>query len=246
MLPPWLPEFRERWAPQREEPIVIEALLETPFSVDPHHPIMLEGILACAGIAATIGVTPDAAGFDPRELVDLPVPIADQRTGGRLVARVSAGHAADSRGAIRYVRKRARAEHYGLASVNDSTGEHKSYNLPIACRLTSTLRWHAVGDPERIEPLLALTYSIGRGRQHGLGVVAGWRIRPCQDARTLCWLDDELGQPTRPLPVESVADAQGTFGEDVAVARVGYRAPYWHPKVQTLCAVPSAGYYSRA
>lgn len=241
---PWLPDFRARWSPRRAEPLLIEALLATPFSVDPHHPIMIEGALACAALQVSLGCTPDEAGFDPQALIDLPVPIEDMRRCGVLVARSSAGHAADSRGAVRYVRKRARAEHYGLATVNDSTGEHKSYNLPVSCRLAAVLRWHVVGDGEQIEHLLSLVHSLGRGRQHGLGTVAGWRVTPCPEAATLCWRDDQ--GPTRPLPVESAAAARDEFGEEVAVARVGWRAPYWHPHTQTLCAVPSHRYYARA
>jgi hypothetical protein len=227
----WLHDA-EAWLPNRSEVLEVTALMASPVAIDPQHPLMLEGALGCAVIAMVTGRTPDEVGLGPRGHVDIPVPIADGERLGLRVARASQAHG-DGLGVVRYVRKRTRTEALRLARVAE-VAEYKAFNLPVVGKLYSLLRWCVVGDGSKLERLLRLVMALGRGRQGGLGAVHGWRVRPAE--RDTSWTDG--GLPTRPLPVASREDAAREFGSGIEVARIGYRAPYWHPETAKLCAVP--------
>ena len=220
------------WLPASSEPLEISALMASPVAIDPQHPLMLEGALACAVIAMVTGRTPDEVGLGAGGHVDIPVPIADGEREGCMVARASQAMG-DGLGVVRYVRKRTRTEALALAKVVE-VAEFKAFNLPVVAKLYPVLRWCVVGDGAKLEQLLRLVHALGRGRQGGLGAVQGWRVRPA--ASDWSWTQD--GQPTRPLPVSSREAAVVEFGPRAEVARIGYRAPYWHPQVSRLCAVP--------
>lgn len=235
---PWQREA-QAWLPARSDVLEVCALMETPVAIDPQHPLMLEGALGCAVIAMATGRTPDEAGLGASVHVDIPVPIRDGERDGLKVARASQAMG-DGLGVIRYVRKRTRTEAMGLAKVPE-IGCYKAFNLPVVAKLYAMLRWCVVGDGEKLERLLSIVHALGRGRQGGLGAVAGWRVRPAADDWS--WTrPDPLAErrlvPTRPLPVSSRAAAVAEFGPRAEVARIGYRAPYWHPGVSRLCAVP--------
>lgn len=220
------------WLAGQVETLEVSALMASPVAIDPQHPLMLEGALGCAVIAAVTGRTPDEVGLGASTFVDLPIPIADGEREGCKVARASQA-AGEGLGVVRYIRKRTRSEALGLAKVVE-VAEFKAFNLPVVAKLYSVLRWCVFGDGAKLEQLLRLVHALGRGRQGGLGAVQGWRVRPA--ASDWSWTKD--GQPTRPLPVSSRAAAVAEFGPRAEVARIGYRAPYWHPAVSRLCAVP--------
>jgi len=227
------------WLPARAEPLEISALMASPVAIDPQHPLMLEGALGCAVIAAVTGLTPDEVGLGAHAFVDVPVPIADGEREGCRVARASQAMG-DGLGVVRYVRKRTRVEALGLAKVAE-VAEFKAFNLPVVAKLYPVLRWYVVGDGAKLEQLLRLVHALGRGRQGGLGAVQGWRVRTA--ASDWSWTQEDPTAerrqvPTRPLPVSSKAAAVAEFGPRAEVARIGYRAPYWHPSVSRLCAVP--------
>jgi hypothetical protein len=232
----WLDECRARFGAREHlsRPHVIEAILAAPVAIDPQQPIMLEGALQCAAIAAVTGRTPDEVGLDSRVFTDVPIPIADGVRAGLRVARCSAAEGT-MRARERYVRRRPRSERYALPVVRETLGEFKAWSLPMPTRLVSVLRWHAFADPERLFELLPLVQSIGRSRQAGLGQVAFWRMLPEKTDRS--WLNED-GNPARPLPVASPATARAEFGQGVQIGIVGYRAPYWHVKARALCALP--------
>lgn len=231
----WLGACRERFGARAHmvAPHVVEAVLASPVAIDPQHPIMLEGALQCAAIAAVTGRTPDDVGLGPRVLVDVPIPVADEMRAGRLVARCSAAEF-DAIESQRYVRRKPRSERYALGVVRETLGEFKAWSLPVATMITSVLRWRVDADAERLFALLPDVQAIGRSRQGGLGQVALWRMLP---AKVDPWRRAD-GSPARPLPVKSVAAARAEFGAGVQVAVVGYRAPYWHVAARTLCALP--------
>lgn len=229
----WLRDA-EAWLPACSEPLEISALMAAPVAIDPQHPLMLEGALGCAVIAMVTGLTPEEVGLGASEFTDIPVPIADGEREGFVVARASQAEGDGlGLGVVRYVRKRTRCEALGLSKVAE-VAEFKAFNLPVIAKLYPVLRWHVVGDGAKLESLLRIVHALGRGRQGGLGAVQGWRVRPA--ASDWSWVRD--GQPTRPLPVASRAAAVVEFGKRAEVARIGYRAPYWHPQVSRLCAVP--------
>ena len=228
---PWLRDAAA-WLPECSEPLEVSALMSSPVAIDPQHPLMLEGALGCAVIAMMTGRTPDEAGLGASVFVDIPVPIEDGEREGCKVARASQAEG-DGLGVVRYVRKRTRCEALGLSKVVE-VAEFKAFNLPVIAKLYPVLRWHVVGDGAMLESLLRIVHALGRGRQGGLGAVQGWRVRPA--ASDWSWVRD--GQPTRPLPVASREAARAEFGPRADVARIGYRAPYWHPQVSRLCAVP--------
>lgn len=232
----WLSECRERFGAREHlaRPHLVEAVLAAPVAIDPQHPIMLEGALQCAAIAAVTGRTPDEVGLDSRVFVDIPIPIADGVRRGVRVARCSAAVGA-SLARERYVRRRPRSERYALPVVRETLGEFKAWSLPVPVRVTPVLRWHVVADAERLFQLLLDVHAIGRSRQAGLGHVALWRMQPVRDDRS--WRGED-GAPMRPLPVVSASAAREEFGRSVDVATVGYRAPYWHVQTRALCALP--------
>lgn len=232
----WLDTCRERFGAREHvaRPHVVEALLAAPVAIDPQHPIMLEGALQAAAIAAVTGETGREVGLDSRVFVDVPIPIVDGVRAGLRVARCSAAEG-DMIAGERYVRRRPRSERYALSVVRETLGEFKAWSLPVPTRTTSVLRWHVVADPERLYVLLQDVQAIGRGRQGGLGHVALWRMQPAKADRS--WRRED-GAPARPLPVETLAAARAEFGAGVQVAEVGYRAPYWHNQVRSLCALP--------
>ena len=234
---PWLSELADRFGARagNVELVTVEALMRTPVAIDPHHPVMLEGALACAGIALVTGRTADEVGFAPGVHVDVPVPIADAARGDYKVARISQASGAGL-GVVRYVRKRTRTDALALRRVDETCADFKALNMPVVARLYTILTWHAHADADRLRELLRVVHALGRGRQGGLGAVGGWRVRPATQDRS--WIDPDTGAPTRPLPVATRADAAAEFGAGVQVARIGYRAPYWHTACATLCAVP--------
>lgn len=227
------------WLPGQVETLEVSALMASPVAIDPQHQLMLEGALGCAVIAAVTGRTPDEVGLGAGRYVDLPVPIADGEREGCKVARASQAMG-EGLGVVRYIRKRTRSEALGLAKVAE-VAEFKAFNLPVVGKLYPVLRWCVVGDGEKLERLLRLVHALGRGRQGGLGAVQGWRVRPA--ASDWSWTQEDPAAPrrrvpTRPLPVSSREAAVAEFGPRAEVARIGYRAPYWHPAVARLCAVP--------
>ncbi len=234
--PAWLETCRARFGAREHvsRPHVVEAVLSAPVAIDPQHPIMLEGALQCAAIAAVTGRTPDEVGLGPGVFVDIPIPIADQVRHGRRVARCSAAEC-DAIAGERYVRRRPRSERYALSQVRETLGEYKAWSLPVPTRIAAVLRWHVVADPERLYALLPDVLAIGRSRQGGLGHVALWRMMPAKVDRS--WRRED-GSPARPLPVTSPAAARAEFGPGVQLAEVGYRAPYWHNEARALCALP--------
>jgi hypothetical protein len=108
--------------------------------------------------------------------------------------------------------------------ANTEVGRWKPLRIPLVVTATRTLRWRALGDPDRIRALLAAVPAIGKKRSQGEGMVLDWQVDDAgpPDARQVCWLDD--GRIARPFP----ARYDRWLGVDTPdVVPHAARPPYW-------------------
>jgi hypothetical protein len=171
-------------------------------------------------------------------LVDVAIPIADVTIGGEPIAVVSAGWWPEiAEEGVRFRRKRADGDAYGLDKLMVNGGWGKSLNIPVATLVTPYLDFYLCGDRALLDELLQDGGGIGRDSVRGLGTVMGWEWAPDLEDRALLL----GGAPQRVLP--RVEDGSrydirlldpGTFDERVATTR----APYWVQARAKPCVVP--------
>jgi CRISPR type IV-associated protein Csf3 len=95
--------------------------------------------------------------------------------------------------------------------------------MPTPYRHALAVSWCVVGEPEQIRALLQLVTHLGKKTEMGWGAVADWSVEPS----SVDWsVRDAAGRLMRPVPAET-----GML--------YGYRPPYWHPRNQTTCEMPS-------
>jgi hypothetical protein len=100
--------------------------------------------------------------------------------------------------------------------------------------IAPVIEWSVRADRERLRSLLAQLHSLGRNSGAGMGEGAGWEL--LDDFRDASLERD--GKPARPIPVASCEEACKRYGNDVEIAEVGVRGPYWSRRNRTLAAVP--------
>lgn len=110
------------------------------------------------------------------------------------------------------------------ARVPISGGRYRAYRMPTPYRHALGVSWCVVGEPEQIRGLLHLVTHLGKKTEMGWGCVMEWSVEPASEDWSVRATDGSL---TRPVPV----DAGGIL--------YGYRPPYWHPRNQTMCEMPS-------
>jgi hypothetical protein len=131
---PWLQRAGERWGCVNAEPLRLRAWLAAPIVWDAYDGLRIEGAIQHAVVAIEAGVPSDVFADAPRDLsVDIPIPIADVEIGGRQIACASLAVAPPCAiETVRFLRKRARVEALGVASVMIGQGPYKSMQIPKA------------------------------------------------------------------------------------------------------------------
>lgn len=235
---PWVPITHERWGcrPGREEPLLVEAVLESPIAIDPQYHVALDGIAQWVVVADSTQMQPfDAFASYSGPSPDIGLPIATTEISDARIYCVSDGVPSHAQGLVRFQRRRARIDRLNLDRVDTSTAEHKSIQVPNQSTLAWSISWHCMGDRERLVALLDRCHSLGRSRAGGMGLVHGWRVSAAANDHSLVAAD---GQPARRFPVASRAIAEGLFGRGVATGVVSVRPPYYMRASATLCALP--------
>lgn len=109
------------------------------------------------------------------------------------------------------------------ARVPISGGFYRAYHAPIIYRHAICVWWYVCGDPREIERLLTMVTHLGKKTVQGWGAVAEWRVEPASADYSVTGPTGEL---MRPVP-----DECGTL--------YGIRPPYWLPKHQIPCRLPT-------
>ena len=218
-----------RWSCELSAPLTLRAWMAAPIAWDPYQGLPCEGALQWAVVALSSGQTPDEAfaGVPMDQAVEIPIPIEDTEMLGRRIALASwAQPSPEAIETIRYRRKRARAEEYGLAKVQINGGPYKSLNIAVPTLTCAWLDFHAVGDRPKLGELLPHVTHLGRNRAGGMGHVLGWEIMDDPEHRALT----DRGRLMRTLPVGcGIEPRPGTF----TIRHSTTRAPYWHRR--SLC-----------
>lgn len=268
---PWLERARARWTPRTVEPLHLRIWLASPVAYDGRDPLTIEGALqyvvvkreACRetgdhgagglwGDLRQPGITPDDVFADcPRGYrVDVPTPIADVTIAGRLIACASIGwpapYPAHAEG-IRWRRKRADVDAYGITKANVSGGWTKALNIPVQTLATPWLDVYVRGDRMLLAELVQDTAfgGLGRDSTRGLGTILGVEIGSDHDDRSLL----HRGAPQRVLPLveDGPFDARRFAPGTWEAREAPTRAPYWvqtdiseyrEPVGITRCAAP--------
>lgn len=135
--------------------------------------------------------------------------------------------------------------------VQTNSGPFRSYRIPRWSELCERIVWYAEGDLEEVRRLLTTHAThLGKQRQSGMGVVAGWDVEAHDEGeRRWLWRDQEQGLPARAIPVEWLPEIEttqpaGDYFEAVddfasPVRRVAsIRPPHWLPEHHVECLVP--------
>lgn len=123
------------------------------------------------------------------------------------------------------------------ATLSERQGRYRARRMPLLVTDAAALTWHAVGDPERIEQLVAGITAVGKKRSQGEGHVLNWTVTPAPDLDEFTaahlYPDGRLGRPT---PAACLA---GHDVDDGGVGTAGLRAPYMHPARQETLHLPA-------
>ena len=123
-------------------------------------------------------------------------------------------------------------------TVSDRQGRYRARRMPLLVTPCSSLTWHAVGDPERIQRVLEGIDSIGKKRSSGEGQVLRWHVDVAteldESSAAHLHADGTLG---RPVP----DSCRRRLGEvlDGGRGRAGVRPPYMHPARQHELFLPA-------
>lgn len=127
-----------------------------------------------------------------------------------------------------------RAAQRPLPYTHPTGGAYRDVMMAAPVVICGSLRWHAVGDPERIADLLTPLTFIGRRRSVGEGGVLAWTVTEVPDADPARWahLGDD-GNLIRPCPVECAETLGVPYRRDVR----GLRPPNHHDDRKMALAV---------
>lgn len=206
-------------------------------------PAMLDGVLATAARRERLGHL--YGGIVDHHLEDLPLVRWSDHCGSRWVwAATCAELPADVIEDVRWWHKRSfdslRAEiMVDKLPANTDIGPTKAWRMPRVVTVTGEVAWWAIGDPTRLEDLVASVHQIGDGRSSGEGLVTSWTVTdhgPVDAAAKARIIAAADGTPARPWPARAAAGL-GFDGVDVVQHTV--RPPYWRPPQTTL---PGGGF----
>jgi CRISPR type IV-associated protein Csf3 len=232
---PWLDRLRRELTPRDVRPLRVRLWLTQPVAASPDG-LHLDGALSYVAVEAATGAPPGDA-FDgyrgPPPSIQLPL-AEEERQGHRFWACSWAWPSPGAIEGVRYWRKRADVERYGLspsAKIVTAGGAYKSLNLPRPVVHTPFLDVYLRGDRELLTRMLRRVDRLGRA---GLGGLLGAEIDDDPDDRSLV-LD---GAPQRSLPISGLLDTAAYREGTYAIREATLRPPYWHRASETLCVVP--------
>lgn len=244
----WLARAALRWSPKNVEPLKLRVWLSSPLAFDGATAITIEGPLQFAVICRETGRLPDDVFHGaPRDgLIPIAIPIEDVEIGDHTIACASWGIAPPiAVEAVRWRRKRARAEFCGQAKVLIKGGPFKALNIPVGALVTPWLDFYVRGDRALLTDLCRDVQGLGRDSTKGMGTVLGVEITSDPEDRSLLF----GGAPQRALPLmldggeyDPRSLAPDTWDERETTTR----APYWKQSSLTLCAVPALSIGSTA
>jgi hypothetical protein len=236
----WLARSTERWSSRHVEPLKLRVWLSSPLAWDGATAITIEGPLQFAVICRETGRLPDDVfnGAPMDRMIPIAIPIADVTIGEFTIACASWGIASSiAVEAVRWRRKRARAESYGLDKVLIKGGAYKSLNIPVGTLVTPWLDFYVRGDRALLTDLCRDVQGLGRDSTKGMGTVLGIEIIPDPDDRSLL----HNGAPQRALPLildGSEYDPRCLTPDTWDERETTTRAPYWKQASLAVCAVP--------
>lgn len=189
----------------------------------PHEPLHVDGIVAWAGsFRYPPDREPPGRNDEPEEL---PLPLMAESLNGHRVFRASALFPVDPVGIDRrFWRSRFRVEKAGAmkATVNQSTGEFRSYNNALEILICSQMVGWFEGDRRDVKKWLKRLRAIGHKRSMGYGKVIGVDLDETDEDRCIKW----DGRAQRWLP------------HDKGLRFVRPRPPYWNAVGKVRCLAP--------
>jgi hypothetical protein len=169
---------------------------------------------------------------EPLDNTDIQIPIVDTEIDGVPIANCSVGwFSPDAIATKRQSWKRARADHYQRDMVKTAEAGTKTQMVLKATVAATHVDFYALADRAKVADLLQDVSHLGASRSGGLGSVQGWEtlLSPGE-----WWFTGPGRRLMRMLPL---AYADGATG-DYDARESTLRAPYWHSRTRTLCAVP--------
>lgn len=113
--------------------------------------------------------------------------------------------------------------------VDNNSGPHKAYHMPIFYRAALYVDWYCVGDKRDIEMLLSVVTHLGKKTVQGWGRVMRWEVEPIAEDISV-WHEGRL---MRGIPADLVEDKKGC---DVGL--YGVRPSYWRRENQMQLVMP--------
>lgn len=228
--------MRERFAPRDVAPLRLRVHLATEAAWDARDRLAIEGALQHIAIMRVTGRDPGDVFEGVRDPVELPIPIEDEMIHGRAIARASLAIPAPMAVLSRRLRtRRTRVETIARSTVMTNGGEHKALAIRVPTLVAPWLDFYVRGDRARLADLLSDLHFLGRDGARGLCEVHSIEISDDPDDRSLV----HQRRVQRPVPVADEHEAAVLFEHgSYELREVNTRAPYWHRKSRTLCAVP--------
>lgn len=121
--------------------------------------------------------------------------------------------------------------------IPERQGRYRARRMPLLVTVTTSVTWHAIGDPEAIARIVGGIRAIGKKRAAGEGHVLAWEINPAGMDR---WAAAHLhpdGTLGRPAPTACLA---GREVADGGYGTAGLRPPYMHPARQHPLRLPAS------
>ena len=207
----------------------------------------LDGLLAARLWSARKNERPADAprGLDPEhDPEDMPVPLArvHYEDGWYWAATCGWPVDLDPTPEVRYWAGRADQRHLAELcetmpkEISESTGRWRSRVMPTPVLMCSRMRWHAVGDPDAVEELLAPVRAIGKRRGTGEGEVLRWDIAELAAGALEAAHLDQWGRLARPTPVSVMGEEPSVPCGPVSI--YGIRPPALHPSRRELVRLP--------
>ena len=123
-------------------------------------------------------------------------------------------------------------------NVREREGRYRARWMPLLNTACTSVTWHAVGDPGRIQQLLSPIVAIGKKRAAGHGHVLSWTIDQVDELDP--WDTAHLhpdGTLGRPTPAGCLTGHPNIV--DGGTGTAGLRPPYIHPARQARLHLPA-------
>lgn len=197
-------------------------------------PLNLDGILALGMVRQTLCGKILANTLDPYWL-PLPLHVDRWVDGLPLWSSTTFRRVGGGEGTTHY-HKRTEANPYSLPAIaptlghkrprrqpNTAAGQYMNYRIPEPRQVAEHWEATCLGNAEAIAVLMAQIVYVGKGGNRGNGRVDSWHLERIKAFA----LEDDFGQPMRPLPTET---PPGML--------CGWTPPYWRRDLWRLCRVP--------